>query len=64
MPVILDIIKKTGTQAVHPGYGFLSENSHFVEELDKIGVTFIGPSTSAIHGNSKSHSNQNKQKKN
>lgn len=40
--------KKKGAQAVHPGYGFLSENSHFVQSLDKHGVTFIGPNESAM----------------
>ncbi|GAM17422.1 hypothetical protein SAMD00019534_005970 [Acytostelium subglobosum LB1] len=46
---IIEAIKKTGAQAVHPGYGFLSENSHFVKELEKIGVTFIGPGSYAMH---------------
>lgn len=36
---------QTKAQAVHPGYGFLSENYHFVEDLQKEGVTFIGPGT-------------------
>ncbi|KAJ3220121.1 hypothetical protein HDU67_006877 [Dinochytrium kinnereticum] len=44
IPNILSAIKQTGAQAVHPGYGFLSENSHFVKALDDAGVTFIGPS--------------------
>ncbi|ORZ36413.1 carbamoyl-phosphate synthase L chain, ATP binding domain-domain-containing protein [Catenaria anguillulae PL171] len=48
IPNILSAIKKTGAQAVHPGYGFLSENFHFVEALDKAGVTFIGPSTKSM----------------
>ena len=51
VPKILEVIKKTGAQAVHPGYGFLSENANFVKALDEIGVTFIGPRTKAIHGN-------------
>ncbi|EGG24791.1 propionyl-CoA carboxylase [Cavenderia fasciculata] len=46
---ILEAIKSTGAQAVHPGYGFLSENSRFVKELEKIGVTFIGPNSYAMH---------------
>lgn len=41
---IINAIKQTGAQAVHPGYGFLSENSKFVHALDKIGCVFIGPS--------------------
>ena len=40
--------KQTGAQAVHPGYGFLSEREAFAEALAKIGVAFIGPNTKAI----------------
>lgn len=40
---ILAAIKKTGAEAVHPGYGFLSENAEFAETLEKNGVEFIGP---------------------
>jgi propionyl-CoA carboxylase alpha chain len=45
---ILDAVKQTKAQAVHPGYGFLSENYHFVEDLQKAGVTFIGPDPKAM----------------
>jgi propionyl-CoA carboxylase alpha chain len=45
---VVNAIKVTGAQAVHPGYGFLSENSHFAERLDELGVTFIGPSQQSI----------------
>lgn len=45
---ILDAIRKTGADAVHPGYGFLSENAAFAEALEKAGVTFIGPPVGAI----------------
>ena len=45
---VVHAIKQTGAQAVHPGYGFLSENSHFAERLDELGVTFIGPSQQSI----------------
>lgn len=45
---IMSAVRKSGAQAVHPGYGFLSENSHFAEELNKEGVTLIGPSFKAI----------------
>ena len=45
---ILDAIKQTGTQAVHPGYGFLSENSEFAAALEREGVAFVGPREHAI----------------
>lgn len=45
---ILDAIRQTGADAVHPGYGFLSENPAFAEALQKEGVTFIGPPVNAI----------------
>ncbi len=45
---ILDAIRQTGADAVHPGYGFLSENAHFAEALKAEGVAFIGPPPVAI----------------
>jgi propionyl-CoA carboxylase alpha chain len=45
---IMDAIKATGAEAVHPGYGFLSENRKFAEALEKAGVAFIGPPATAI----------------
>ena len=45
---ILEAIKKTGADAVHPGYGFLSENAAFAQALEKAGVVFIGPPVGAI----------------
>ncbi|MEJ8475772.1 acetyl/propionyl/methylcrotonyl-CoA carboxylase subunit alpha [Roseibium algae] len=45
---IIEICKLSGAEAVHPGYGFLSENPNFVDALDAAGITFIGPSASAI----------------
>ena len=45
---ILAAIKQTGAQAVHPGYGFLSENAAFGRALKKAGITFIGPNELAI----------------
>ncbi|KAF7689472.1 propionyl-CoA carboxylase alpha chain, mitochondrial [Silurus meridionalis] len=48
MDAIMDAIRSTGAQAVHPGYGFLSENKEFARRLAAEGVTFIGPDTHAI----------------
>jgi len=45
---IVQACRDTGAEAVHPGYGFLSEREAFAEALAKIGVTFIGPNTHAI----------------
>ncbi|MGB5291337.1 MAG: acetyl/propionyl/methylcrotonyl-CoA carboxylase subunit alpha [Lysobacterales bacterium] len=45
---ILQACLDTGAQAVHPGYGFLSENSEFCESLAEAGIAFIGPKTRAI----------------
>ena len=46
---IIDAAKATGAEAIHPGYGFLSENASFAEALDKAGITFIGPTAKTIH---------------
>lgn len=45
---ILDACKKTGADAVHPGYGFLSENEQFAQACIDHGITFIGPTPEAI----------------
>ncbi len=45
---IIDACKQTGAEAVHPGYGFLSENSAFAHALSKAGLVFIGPNPKAI----------------
>ncbi len=46
---ILEVAKISKADAIHPGYGFLSENAHFAEEVDKAGIIFIGPSVHAIN---------------
>ena len=45
---ILAAAQVTGAQAIHPGYGFLSENAGFVERVEQAGLTFIGPSSACI----------------
>ncbi|NNE52404.1 MAG: acetyl/propionyl/methylcrotonyl-CoA carboxylase subunit alpha [Sulfitobacter sp.] len=45
---VMEAIKSSGAEAVHPGYGFLSENSKFAEALEKAKVAFVGPPKGAI----------------
>lgn len=45
---IIEVAKKAGVDAVHPGYGFLSENTIFAKALEAAGITFIGPTVSNI----------------
>ncbi len=45
---IIQAAKQTRVEAIHPGYGFLSENANFAEAIEKVGLIFIGPPTSAI----------------
>jgi acetyl-CoA/propionyl-CoA carboxylase biotin carboxyl carrier protein len=45
---ILDVIERSGADAVHPGYGFFSENTDFARAITSLGVTFIGPPPEAI----------------
>lgn len=46
---IVNLAIETGCDAIHPGYGFLSENAHFAELCEQKGITFIGPRSSVIH---------------
>src|SRR5918996_4913059 len=45
---ILDAAKRTGAEAIHPGYGFLSENADFAEACANAGLIFVGPSAQTI----------------
>ena len=45
---ILEVAQKSGAQAIHPGYGFLSENADFCRKITGNGITFVGPSPEAI----------------
>jgi acetyl-CoA carboxylase biotin carboxylase subunit len=45
---IIDVAKTSGAEAIHPGYGFLSENAEFVRRVSAEGITFIGPSPDAM----------------
>jgi acetyl-CoA carboxylase, biotin carboxylase subunit len=45
---IIDVALRTGTEAIHPGYGFLSENEQFARAVNEAGIVFIGPTADAI----------------
>ena len=48
VPAIISAMEVTNSDAVHPGYGFLSENADFAEQVERSGFTFIGPSPETI----------------
>src|SRR6185312_7664034 len=45
---IIEAATRTGAEAIHPGYGFLSENPDFVDQVNAAGLVFIGPSSASI----------------
>ena len=45
---IIDAVRQTGAEAIHPGFGFLSENAGFAKRLEKEGIGWIGPNAHAI----------------
>lgn len=49
IPAIIQACRESGAEAVHPGYGFLSENVDFARALEDAGIVFIGPSVDSLH---------------
>ena len=45
---ILKLAKKKGVDAIHPGYGYFSENCSFIKKIEELGITFIGPSSKSV----------------
>jgi urea carboxylase len=45
---ILRVAKESGAQAIHPGYGFLSENADFADQCESAGIRFVGPTPSRL----------------
>ena len=45
---ILDAARRTGAEAIHPGYGFLSENADFADAVERAGIAFIGPAADSM----------------
>lgn len=48
IPVLIEVAKRTGADAIHPGYGFLSENAYFADAVRDAGIIFIGPNGDTI----------------
>ncbi|HVB73393.1 MAG TPA: biotin carboxylase N-terminal domain-containing protein, partial [Ktedonobacteraceae bacterium] len=48
IPTIMEVARQSGAEAIHPGYGFLSENTAFVEACEQAGIVFIGPPATAM----------------
>ena len=57
MPAIIAAAEVTDAEAIHPGYGFLSENADFAERVEKSGFQFIGPTATLPSGSRKAASN-------
>jgi acetyl-CoA carboxylase biotin carboxylase subunit len=63
IPKIIAVVKKSGAEAVHPGYGFLSENPRFAHACAEAGIKFIGPTAAAMEMmGSKTRARQNMDK--